>query len=762
MPFDQKLKISEEEKTQILELPCHRIESQHTDLENGDVTEAVTLFPAVLANLSQAGRDRFVNAIVPILFDVMRAEAAAEVLSQIKRRRQAVMPKTVEEALNQIDGPKTSLPWPDGWESNQWVIEAHRQLFGRYLQESALARAKGDGRGIVMAAGGRTYFICAYICVTILRKLGCRLPIELWYLGREEMDHAMEKLLEGMGVRLIDAVNHAAGLPSPPRILAGWTIKLYATLHSSFREVLFLDADQIPARDPTFIFDTPEYQAKGTVLWEDLRNEYGIDITETAFRVFGLPVPKKTSRPDHNKPADYRPVESGQMVVDKARSAPELTLALRMAEHEDFLYPSPPGTRPWHIYGDKSVVFAAWWMVYQKKFGRPNFMGEPPFAMPQSPTWIGSNKAGAFLQHDFDGRVLFSHRVQPVYKWNFAGENHRCHLPNEDMAFETLKDLQKKWNGQIWCYEDQSEKDAAIANRMFGTWEFFRDSQSHHRLHFLPGGKLTGGTDQEQHWRICHNKDEPILVISSQSRATAMLGHDPKNTCWVNHGKNLILSQISPADWQVWEPFDVAVYNSVVRDNEYKLPDDMKGWHVLDIGGHLGSFVRACLDRGADHVITFEPEARNFSTLCRNLAKEIAEGKVTPINAAVWRSDVPPCQLPIERWDDHSAAETVVQGGSKKVSALPLDGFLEQRPIDLMKLDCEGSEYPILLTSRRLNAVKRLVGEWHPVDNPAPHAQVEGHPLTIEELITHLKSQGYRVKRSDHIPNRLGHFWAER
>lgn len=761
MPFDQRLKVSEERNREPLILPSWRIERQLTDLEAGTVTETVTIFPSVLSKLSEVGRKKFISGVAPLLFNVMNDEPAAKAESEISRRKRLALPKTIEEALAQIEGPVPEEPWPEGWENLREVIEAHRLLFGRFLENSMTARLGGKDRGIVIAAGGTTYFTCAYICIRILRKLGCKLPIELWYMGREELDHSMEGIIKSLDVRCIDAVDHANRQEPKPRILGPWTLKPYSILHSSFKEVLFLDADQIPAADPTFLFDEPQYQEKGAILWSDLINVHGLDITEGAFRAFGLPKPGNSVLPNHNKPSDYLPVESGQVLVNKARCSSELTLTLKMAEHEDFLYPHPPGTKPWHIYGDKSVFFAAWWMVAGSRRGQVDYLGDQPFAMPPGPDWIGSNRAGAFLQKDFDGRVIFSHRVQPVHKWNIRADNVRCGLPNETAAFDALEELKGQWHGQIWSYDDQSAKDRAVAVRLAGTWEFFECRNKHQQIQFMPDGRIAGGSVNEEYWRVIHVGEDPIIVISSKKKATAMLGHDHKNGCWVNHGKRLVLTQATPEDWQVWEPFDIAVYNSVVRDNEYQLPDDMKGWRVIDIGGHLGSFVRAALDRGAAHVLTFEPEPRNFSTLCRNLSKEIASGKVTPINAALWRSDEGPKLLGITPWDSNSAAATVVLGGDRMVLALPLDGFLDQ-PIDLVKLDCEGSEFPILLTSKKLANVKQMVGEWHAVDNPAPHVQVPGQEITIQATLKHLQKQGFKTRHVDHIPERLGHFWAER
>src|ERR1700736_334833 len=39
------------------------------------------------------------------------------------------------------------------------------------------------GSGIVIPGGGIKYLPCAWVCIHMLRHLGCVAPIELWHLG---------------------------------------------------------------------------------------------------------------------------------------------------------------------------------------------------------------------------------------------------------------------------------------------------------------------------------------------------------------------------------------------------------------------------------------------------------------------------------------------------------------------------------------------------------------------------------------------------
>jgi hypothetical protein len=61
------------------------------------------------------------------------------------------------------------------------------------------------GRGIVICGGGLRYFPCAWVCIKMLRHVGCQLPVQFWYQGSEEMDRNMISLIESLGVECVDA-----------------------------------------------------------------------------------------------------------------------------------------------------------------------------------------------------------------------------------------------------------------------------------------------------------------------------------------------------------------------------------------------------------------------------------------------------------------------------------------------------------------------------------------------------------------------------
>jgi hypothetical protein len=46
-------------------------------------------------------------------------------------------------------------------------------------------------------------------------------------------------------------------------------IKAAAVINSAYKEVLYLDSDNVPVRDPAFLFTIPSYKSTGALFWPD-------------------------------------------------------------------------------------------------------------------------------------------------------------------------------------------------------------------------------------------------------------------------------------------------------------------------------------------------------------------------------------------------------------------------------------------------------------------------------------------------------------
>ncbi len=202
---------------------------------------------------------------------------------------------------------------------------------------------------------------------------------------------------------------------------------------------------------------------------------------------------------------------------------------------------------------------------------------------------------------------------------------------------------------------------------------------------------------------------------------------------------------------------DWDIFYSVVVENEYHLPEAFGPDDVLvDIGTHIGSFALAALLRGAGRVCAFEAEAGNHRQACRLL--RLFGDRARVHRRAVWRSDRPADVLYHTGYSDagsNTGGGSVLWGAGEPVPAVALDEALREvteegrRRVRLLKLDCEGSEYPILLTSRLLHLVDAVCGEYHDVGAPLPEgARIDGvDRFTPEVLEDCLRRNGFHVQR---------------
>jgi FkbM family methyltransferase len=223
----------------------------------------------------------------------------------------------------------------------------------------------------------------------------------------------------------------------------------------------------------------------------------------------------------------------------------------------------------------------------------------------------------------------------------------------------------------------------------------------------------------------------------------------------------------APRHWRLRPgTIDRRIFRHVVIDNEYRLPDTFVGSDlVLDIGAHVGSFALACLRRGAGHVVCCEPDADNFRLLKDNLAPYA--NRVTLHHTAIWRSDVSLSTLTIHNpLDARNTGAVRVGPGERRVPALAFDDLVQSlgRRVRLAKLDCEGAEWPILLTSTALGHVEELCGEYHLGSYPDDY-HVAGHrDFTPDVLLQTLHGHGFRVELAEAPGSRLpvGLFFARR
>ena len=245
---------------------------------------------------------------------------------------------------------------------------------------------------------------------------------------------------------------------------------------------------------------------------------------------------------------------------------------------------------------------------------------------------------------------------------------------------------------------------------------------------------------------------------------------------------------------------DRLIFNDVVGRNEYRLPDRFAPTDaIIDIGAHIGAFSHTVIQRGARQVWAFEPDFDNCRLAAVHLRDSLDAGFVRLFQKAVWRSDRADDQLRFDGYQPFPASfsgmegivntgnGSVVWGRGEPVEQIALDAVIDEittgtagaSRVRLLKLDCEGAEWPILLTSRRLHLIDEIVGEFHELGGdcleigedrprtPLIFTSDRVSRFTIDALASWLTDAGFHVthhrhRRPDGALEGLGMFFAVR
>jgi FkbM family methyltransferase len=317
---------------------------------------------------------------------------------------------------------------PGPWPSQKWVgypsvIQAFKELLSEAAASPPPPPAWSHPRGIVICGGGWRFFPGVYVTCRVIRHIGCKLPIQVFYLGDAgEFDGRMAEITAPLDVGWICANSMWRERPEMqirlPNIDHGWMLKPFAAAYSCFQEVICLDADCYPVYNPETFMEHPEYRRVGAAFWPD-----HTPLKAGQWERFGIP------------PQQCPALESGQFIVDKARHWRALWLVCFLNACHDYVYA--------HVYGDKDTFNLGWRKVADE------------MCVPTAqPGW----HVHSFLQKDFDGRTLFVHRTQDKFK--LTGEidgqgipsgyntkqtgptnRHAPGLPLEDFCFKALREV---------------------------------------------------------------------------------------------------------------------------------------------------------------------------------------------------------------------------------------------------------------------------------------------------------------------------------
>lgn len=218
------------------------------------------------------------------------------------------------------------------------------------------------GKGIVIVAGDKFTWL-SLLNIIQTRSVGCTLPIEIYIPSEKYYDEEFcEIISENLNAKCL------LGWEKVPLEDFGFSVQRYeykilAILSSSFEDILFLDADNVPLLNPSKLFDWDVYQDKGLVIWPDawarttnpffyeltgiFVDEKYIEESESDYSYHELP----GALPDPSS-------ESGMILINKRKQLKTLLFASYLNLYgTDYFYPLITQGGPGE--GDKDTFLAA-------------------------------------------------------------------------------------------------------------------------------------------------------------------------------------------------------------------------------------------------------------------------------------------------------------------------------------------------------------------------------------------------------------------
>lgn len=246
-----------------------------------------------------------------------------------------------------------------------------------------------NGKGIVLCAGGIKYFTCAWICIQQLRRLGCKLPIEVWYIGHELSAAVISELNKSNVI----SVNYYS---FKKQLTHNLSLKAFAIIHSRFQEIIFIDSDNTCNADPEYLFYCKQYNETGAIFWPDY---WETADSNPIWDVMGVEFRMMAEQ------------ESGQIVIDKKRSWKPLQLCMYLNEVNSVYYKL--------LLGDKDT-FRFSWLALNAPF---YFIETPPHNCGYFNA-EGDFLGNTMIQFGPDENPMFFHRN--LLKWDLTVDTERA------------------------------------------------------------------------------------------------------------------------------------------------------------------------------------------------------------------------------------------------------------------------------------------------------------------------------------------------
>jgi FkbM family methyltransferase len=259
----------------------------------------------------------------------------------------------------------------------------------------------------------------------------------------------------------------------------------------------------------------------------------------------------------------------------------------------------------------------------------------------------------------------------------------------------------------------------------------------------------TSSSPQAQELRLSSNNLITLLRIL-KAGYPLVSADSTLNTLSIAIAPDLIVSLRSR------DSYDVVCLNELLIEKEYGTA--FPGYRILDVGAYNGDTPLFFAAHGAQKVIAAEPAPDNYALAQKNISGSPYADRIELLPVAVAATDGE-MMFHIDPKNPQSNAlfptsENLASSTYTERLRVPVWSFAKLvahsgwDTIDLVKLDCEGAEFPILLETPAevLQKVKKWVIEYHAAPEP---------------LEKRLQELGYHVQRvRDSVLTGL--IWAEK
>ena len=310
--------------------------------------------------------------------------------------------------------------------------------------------------GIVMPVPGK-FFHHAYFLCQSLRKMHCKLPIQIWQAGDELSDEQVAMFNDIPDLVIHDIMDYIPG--KDEQFFRGFQMKPLSLICSSFQHVLTMDADLVYLKNPESLFTSEIYEKNGCLFWHDrfkpIHNPRYINNSRAVHLWYHLKIKHPSERLKHSnfwngRSRNYQ--ESGSVYIDKSRFPETLRNLYQLNIDYEFTYQ--------FMHGDKETYWVAMEMTNRK---------ENTCFIDEQRAHFGGVK-GHLLHCDLDGDPFwFQHglgkgkAVYPVVKPQVTW------VLEDDIRFgmmESYRDLPT---------DDLKFKDEMLSGELLYTYEWLKD-----------------------------------------------------------------------------------------------------------------------------------------------------------------------------------------------------------------------------------------------------------------------------------------------